>query len=128
MALLRTSSGGSLLLELPKPKASGAALTVVRAVDGPQGTHAFAHSTSRDGKAALALATLDGGSLGLETLTIDAEGGRGEWSSREALPYDAEDCGPLSEAWLNAYAKKDGSLGHRLLLSSSDHTLQFLQV
>ena len=31
-------------------------------------------------------------------------------------------------AWLNSYAHKDGTLGHRLLLGSSEHSLQLLQV
>jgi len=36
--------------------------------------------------------------------------------------------GALRVAWLNSYAHKDGTLGHRLLLGSSEHSLQLLQV
>ena len=128
MLALSTSDGGSLLLKL-----SGAATapTLEKAMDGSE-SHVFAQSSSKEGRSVLALASLDrsassDAALSLELLNIDTDGSHGEWSAKEAMPYDEADLGPLEGLWLNAYARKDGSFGHRLLLSSADHSVQLLQ-
>ena len=94
----------------------------------------YASTASREGKAVLALAALGGPSavtatpLSFEISTFEIDGSRSSWSAAERLPYDEESLGALRVAWLNSYAHKDGTLGHRLLLGSSEHSLQLLQV
>ena len=97
----------------------------------------YASTASREGKAVLALASLGGSGavssgtvtpLSFEISTFEIDGSRSSWSAAERLPYDEESLGALRVAWLNSYAHKDGTLGHRLLLGSSEHSLQLLQV
>ena len=59
-------------------------------------------------------------------MELDASGAA-PWGEAESLPYAAADHGALGGAWLNAYSRKDGSLGHRLLLASQDHAMQLVQ-
>jgi len=146
VVLLRLSLGGSLLVELPPSAKSQthrhSALRLVRSERGPIGRHLYAATVSREGQAVLAFLSVtvgpgggssgsssqpDSRSLHFEVLQIDAEGWRSEWSGVEVLPYDADAYGSLQAAWLNTYSRKDGTFGHRLLLSSADHSLQLLQ-
>ena len=133
MILLTLSTGGSLLLELPIKTKGSAALIKMRAEEGPAGRHIYACTASKEGKAVIALASLGEShmtaspSLTFQTLTAGLGGVRSTWSDPEALPYNYDEFGPLSRGWLNTYARKDGSFGHRLLLSSSEHSLQLIQ-
>ena len=128
MLHLKTSDGGSLLLKLESVKSPP---TLVRSVSG-NSPHVFAHTASPKGQAVLALATLDAAApvasaLQLEVLHVNADGTYDDWSAAEGLAYDAAELGPPSAAWLNTYARKDSTFGHRLLVASADHSLQLLQ-
>ena len=120
MALLAQSTGGSLLLSLGK---DGAKLErTVAASD-----HAWCHTASKEGKAVLGLAQVEKGALQFHALPIEADGAHEAWPAATALPYDPAAHGGLGLAFLNSYSRKDGSMGHRLLLSGSDASLQLLQ-
>ena len=121
-ALLKVSGGGApALLELL------------------QGDQTLAHASSKEGKVLLAVIApaekpVEGGELALRVLQLEAGAGAANgaaasaaWSETEALPYAAAEHGPVAAAWLNAYSRKDGTLGHRLLLSSDDHAVQLVQ-
>jgi len=130
LALLRTSTGGSLLVLLPSAAGAGGAPKLLRAIDGPAGSHVVAQTSSKE-KSIVALAQLtelaSGAQLRFEALPLETDGSAGEWSEAETLPYSYDVYGGLADGWLNSYMRKDGSLGHRLLVSSSDHSLQLLQ-
>jgi hypothetical protein len=98
MLLLSTSDGGSLLLQMG---AAAAAPSLVRAVDAAD-THVFAATASREGRAVLALATLDtaapaASALKLSLLQIDTDGSHADWSAPDSLPYAPA---PANAPWL----------------------------
>ena len=105
-----------------------------------QGEHTLTHASSKEGKVLLAVVSpaekpAEGAELTVRVLQLDAaaaaaaaaDGAAVAWSDPESLPYAAAEHGALDAAWLNAYSRKDGSLGHRLLLSSADHSVQLVQ-
>ena len=141
MLILKLTDGGSLLLRLA-PKAAAPTLVETSASAAGAASHVFALTTSREGRAVLALATLAPPSspstpataLTFRTMQIDVDGsvegdgsGGGGWSQSETLPYDEASLGPLRAGWLNSYTRKDGTFGHRLLLTADDHSLLLLQ-
>ena len=136
LVVVSDSDGSSHLLKLPAAGSKGA-LSSVRHVEAAEGAaHLFSSTASREGKAVIALTSLAPAgaasagavsSLQLEVMQVEADGALGEWSAPEALPFDGVQHGAPTAAWLNSYARKDGSLGHRLLLTSSDHAVQLLQ-
>ena len=58
---------------------------------------------------------------------MEADGTAGNWKPEESLPWDQHLHGGVSGAWLNSYSRKDGSLGHRVLVGAQDHSLRLLQ-
>lgn len=62
-----------------------------------------------------------------DSLQVQSDGTSGVWSSEDAMPWNVGLSGGVDIAWLNSYDRKDGSLGHRLLVSAHDHSLRLLQ-
>ena len=55
-------------------------------------------------------------------------GTHGSWvEEAEALPADRASHGGVTRAWLNSYSRKDGSMGHRVLVGTQDDALRLLQ-
>ena len=96
-------------------------------VDTLRGELHLAHAVSREGKATLARIEPTTSGMELRVMAFEPDAKAGAWSEAESLPYSAAEHGTLVAAWLNSYARKDGSLGHRLLLSSQDDALQLVQ-
>ena len=133
--ILKVADGSSLVLRLGA-KAAVPSVVETSAAVAAGASHTFALTTSREGRAVLALAALEAPkagagfatSLAFQTMQIDADGSsEAGWSAPEQLPYDEASLGGLGAGWLNSYTRKDGSFGHRLLLTASDHSLQLLQ-
>ena len=121
---LRLVDGASALLKIG---AAAKTLEVVRVVTG---AHSLAVSTSKEGKAIVALLKEDAAAdaLRLETLAFDADGTHGEWAPEaESLPAERGSHGGVRAVWLNSYSRKDGSMGHRVLVSTEDDALRLLQ-
>ena len=129
--LLPLTLPGMLALAVPAHGDAPAATVLLSVTGGGvvvadtlQGEVQLAHALSREGKATLA--RIDGGTE-LRVMAFEPDGKASAWSEPESLPYSAAEHGALAAAWLNSYARKDGSLGHRLLLSSQDDALQLMQ-
>ena len=129
--LLPLTLPGMLALAVPAHGDAPAATVLLSVTGGGvvvadtlQGEVQLAHALSREGKATLA--RIDGGTE-LRVMAFEPDGKASAWSEAESLPYSAAEHGALAAAWLNSYARKDGSLGHRLLLSSQDDALQLMQ-
>ena len=58
---------------------------------------------------------------------LEADGTAGKWNAEESLPWNEALHGGVSGAWLNSYSRKDGTLGHRVLVGAQDHSLRLLQ-
>ena len=115
----------TLLLRLLE---DGRSLDVVKELSAAPGSCHLTSAAGREGGATVALLELQGASsLSLSTLQLGADGSPASWSAPEVLPYDEDSFGALSNVWLSSYARKDGSLGARLLMSSVEHSLQLVQ-
>ena len=133
--LLPLTLPGMLALAVP-PHGGAPSATVLLSVTGGgavvvdtlRGELQLAHAVSREGKTTLARIepTTDG--MELRVMAFEPDGKASAWSEAESLPYTAAKHGTVVAAWLNSRAQlKDGSLGHRLLLSSQDDALQLVQ-
>lgn len=83
MAVVATSDGASMMLKLGDAKTPPEVVTTTEATP-----HVFAHTTSREGRAVVALATLATAqaAVQLRVLHVEADGAYGEWSADEPLP------------------------------------------
>lgn len=63
----------------------------------------------------------------ISTLKVQADGTTGDWSAQERLPWNEHNHGKVARGWLQLYNRKDGSHGHRLLISGQDHSLRLVQ-
>lgn len=131
--LLPIALPGVIALRLPSSSAllkitrDGASLEILREVESDD--HHYAHITSRDGKALLALVqSLPGGdSVELEVAQISEVGDCSDWEKEGIMKFDQTEHGRIEAVFLNSYSKKEGGFGHRLLVTAEDHSLHVTQ-
>lgn len=120
---VQTQDGGSAVIKF----VAGKSAPVVELLKQLGSTAQLAYATNKEGSVLLAAVTTEAEHLSVNSLQIQSDGTTGSWITEDSLPWSVAQHGLVERAWLNAYSRKDGSMGHRLLVSGQDHSLRLLQ-
>ena len=115
--IISTAKGESLLITV----ASDLKLSVTHTY--PVGS-SFSAAVDRDGKSHLASVT-----LGADGAVVTTKASSDDVQTGAAVPhFSSATHGAATHAFLNVFAKKDGTVGTRILVTSDDHALTLIQV